>query len=193
MSLVKGKDGKNRCFWVGENKPIYEKYHDEEWGVISKDERYLFEMLCLEGAHAGLSWYLVLTKRDGYKKAFHNFDVVKVSKMRDEELEALRQDEGIIRNRLKIYSVRKNAISFIKIQKEFGSFYNYIWGFVDGKQIKNVWKSKEELPSKTEISDNISKDLKKRGMSFVGTTIIYSYLQAIGVVSDHMYNCFKDK
>lgn len=191
MSLVKGKDGKCRCFWVGEGKPDYERYHDEEWGVASYDDKYLFEMLILEGAQAGLNWYTILRRREGYRKAFYGFDVKKVANMSDEELELLRQDEAIIRNKLKIYSARKNALVLIEIQKEFGSFSDYLWGFVDGKQIINIRKSKDEIPATTELSDKISKDLKKRGMSFVGSTIMYAYLQATGVVSDHIEGCCK--
>ena len=190
MSLVVGRDGKARCFWVGTDKPIYEKYHDEEWGKPVYDDRLLFEMLILEGAQAGLSWYTILKRRDGYRKAFYNFDVVKVAKMTDDELESLRNNQEIIRNKLKIYSARKNARVFIDIQREFGSFKEYLWGFVNEKPVVNVWENKDFLPSKSELSDRISKDLKKRGMSFVGSTIVYAYLQAVGVVNDHIDGCW---
>lgn len=180
-----------RCAWVPDNNPQYQKYHDSEWGVPVHDETKLFEMLILEGAQAGLSWEIVLKKRGGYKKAFNNFDIEKCANMKDEELEKLRLNPDIIRNRLKIYSVRKNALVFIKIQEEFGSFDNYIWKFVDNKPLINNIKSISEIPVKTEISDKISKDLKKRGMSFIGSTIMYAYMQAIGLVNDHTTDCFR--
>lgn len=181
----------NRCGWVPENNLEYQKYHDEEWGVPVHDDNKHFEMLLLEGAQAGLNWEIVLKKREGYKKAFNNFDIKKCSKMSDGELENLMQNSNIIRNRLKIFSVRKNAIVFIKLQEEFGSFDNYIWRFVDNKPLINNIKNLSEIPTKTEISDKISKDLKKRGMSFVGSTIIYAYMQAIGFVNDHTTGCFR--
>src|SRR5574344_990487 len=165
-----------RCDWVPLDNPEYIKYHDEEWGVPVFDDKRFFEMLILEGAQAGLSWSTILKKRNGYKKAFKDFDVLKVSKMSDLELTKLLSNSEIIRNRLKVFSARKNAIVFLKIQKEFGSFSNYIWGFVDNKPIINHWENIKDVPSKTILSDKISKDLKKRGMSFVGSTIIYSYL-----------------
>jgi DNA-3-methyladenine glycosylase I len=179
---------KIRCF--GETE-LYAKYHDEEWGVEVHDDRKLFEMLILEGAQAGLSWETVLKKREGYREAFYDFDVFRVSKMTDDELEKLRSFEGIIRNRLKIYSARKNALVFLDIVNEFGSFDKYIWDFVDGKQIVNHWPSFEAVPVNTETSDSISKDLKKRGMSFVGSTIMYAYMQAVGMVDDHLETCWK--
>lgn len=181
----------NRCGWVPDNNPEYQKYHDEEWGVPLHDDNKLFEMLILEGAQAGLSWEIVLKKRDGYRKAFKNFDVQEVSKMTDEELEALIQNPNIIRHKLKIFSVRKNAVAFIKIQQEFGSFDSYIWNFVGNKPLINSIKSIGEIPVKTDISDKISKDLKKRGMSFIGSTIMYAYMQAIGLVNDHTIDCFR--
>ena len=180
-----------RCAWVPENNQEYIKYHDEEWGVPVYDDTKLFEMLILEGAQAGLSWETVLKKRDGYKKAFKGFDIQAVANMTDEELELLIQNPEIIRNRLKIYSVRKNAIALINVQKEFGSFSNYIWGFVNNKPIINSWESISQIPAKTETSDKISKDLKKRGMSFVGSTIIYAYMQEVGLVNDHTRDCWK--
>jgi DNA-3-methyladenine glycosylase I len=177
----------NRCF--GSGKLFYEQYHDNEWGIPVYDDRLLFEMLILEGAHAGLSWEIVLKKRQEYKKCFYNFDVNKVANMTDQQLEDLLTNPGLIRNRLKIYSARKNALAYIQIQKEFGSFSNYLWAYVDNKQINNNFSKPEDMPTSTDLSDKLSKDLKKRGMSFVGTTIIYSYLQAVGVIDDHLTTC----
>lgn len=181
---------KIRCFGNKEGEELYAKYHDEEWGKEVHDDNTLFEFLVLEGAQAGLSWYTILKRREGYKKAFHNFNPAEVSQMTDEELELLREDKGIIRNRLKIYSVRKNAISFLKIQKEFTSFDNFLWSFVNYKPIINHHVSYKTIPVRTPISDNLSKELKKRGMSFVGSTIMYAYMQAVGMVDDHLENCF---
>ncbi len=178
-----------RCF--GSNSIEYSKYHDEEWGVEVHDDRLLFEMLILEGAHAGLSWEIILNKREHYREAFDNFDVKKVSNYNEEKFEKLLLNKGIVRNRLKIKSAIKNAQIFIEIQKEFGSFDKYLWSYVNFKQIKNKWEKKEDIPNSSDISDKISKDLKKRGMSFVGTTIMYSYMQAIGLVNDHYVGCFK--
>ncbi len=183
-------DGKNRCFGNKPGQEFYASYHDEEWGVPVYDDRLLFEMLTLEGAQAGLSWETVLRKRQGYRRAFHDFDIAKVIAMSDDALEALRQDEGIIRNRLKIYATRKNAIIFKQIQEEFDSFSAYLWGFVNGQPLINDWQSFDEVPVTTPISDAISKDLKKRGMSFVGSTIIYAYMQAVGLVDDHIQSCW---
>lgn len=181
----------NRCAWVPNNNIEYQKYHDEEWGVPVHDDNKLFEMLILEGAQAGLSWEIVLKKRNGYRSSFNNFDIKKCAQMSDEDLEKLMLNPSIIRNRLKIFSVRKNAVAFLKIQAEFGSFDNYIWNYVDGKPIVNNLTSISEVPTKTEISDKISKDLKKRGMSFIGSTIIYAYMQAVGLVNDHTKDCFR--
>ena len=180
---------KTRCFGNKPGEELYAKYHDEEWGVEVHDDRILFEFLILEGAQAGLNWYTILKRRGGYKKAFKNFDPIKVSIMTDQELEELRNYEGIIRNKLKIYSARKNALVFLDIQKEFGSFDKYIWGFVDYKQIVNHRPSFDGMMATTEISDKLSKDLKKRGMSFVGSTIMYAYMQAVGMVDDHLDTC----
>lgn len=179
---------KKRCFGTG--KKLYEQYHDSEWGIPSHDDRHLFEMLILEGAQAGLSWETILKRREGYRKAFHHFDPVKVAAMNDEELEALRRDERIIRNRLKIYAARQNARVFLQIQKEFGSFDRYLWDFVNGKPIVNRQKQFASTPARTEVSDALSKDLKKRGMTFVGSTIIYAYMQAVGLVNDHAFDCW---
>jgi DNA-3-methyladenine glycosylase I len=172
------------------NNPLYVAYHDEEWGVPVYDDQKLFEMLILEGAQAGLSWETVLNKRAHYRRAFQGFDPVAVAKMSDEALESLLQDTGLIRNRLKIYSARKNALAFLNIQKEFGSFKDYIWAYVDHTPIINRPKAPADVPARTSLSDHISKDLKKRGMSFVGSTIIYAYMQATGLVNDHMAECF---
>lgn len=182
---------KNRCFGNGVGKEFYADYHDNQWGVPVHDDRLLFEMLILEGAQAGLSWETVLKKRDGYKQAFHDFDPKKVALMSDSQLEKLASNTEIIRNKLKIKSARTNAQIFLEIQKEFGSFNNYIWNFVNNKPIKNHWESLSEIPASTPISDKISKDLKKRGMNFVGSTIIYAYMQAIGMINDHVVSCWK--
>jgi len=182
-------ENKNRCNWCT-NDEIYQKYHDEEWGIPVYDDRLLFEMLILEGAQAGLSWLTVLKKRDNYRLAFDNFDIEKISCYNDEKFDELINNSGIVRNKLKIKSTVQNAKVFISIQKEFGSFSNYIWGFVDGKIVKNSFSDISDIPAKTELSDIVSKDLKKRGMNFVGSTIIYAYLQAIGIVNDHTKNCF---
>lgn len=179
-----------RCFGGKPGQEFYAKYHDEEWGVPVHDDIKLFEMLILEGAQAGLSWETVLKKRAGYRKAFKEFHPVKVAAMTDAELEALRQDPGIIRNRLKIYAARRNAQAFLEIQQEFGSFNTYLWKFVNDKQIINAWKSFKDVPVTTQESDALSKDLKKRGMTFVGSTIMYAYMQAVGMVWDHLIDCW---
>jgi len=188
--MEKSTDGKMRCFGGEPGKEFYAEYHDKEWGIPAHDDQHLFEMLILEGAQAGLSWETVLKKREGYRKAFHEFDPGKVASMGDEELEALRENPEIIRNRLKIYAARKNARVFMDIQKEFGSFDSYVWSFVGGKPIKNHWKCFEDVPVTTPESDALSKDLKKRGMTFVGSTIIYAYMQAVGMVNDHLKGCW---
>ncbi len=185
--------GKQRCAWLPLDKPDYVHYHDSEWGVPLHDDKKLFEMLILEGAQAGLSWYTILKRRGAYRKAFKNFDPKKVARMKDAELNAQMNNDGIIRNRLKIFSARKNARVFLEIQKEFGSFDAYLWGMAGGKPIVSRPKTLKNLPARTQLSDALSKDLKKRGMSFVGSTIIYAYLQAVGVVNDHMAQCFKAK
>jgi len=164
-------------------------YHDQEWGVPSHDDTHLFEMLTLEGAQAGLSWATILNRRDGYRRAFAGFDPAKVARFTDRRLEQLLQDTGIIRNRLKVYGARTNAQAVVRIQKEFGSFDAYLWGWVDGTTIVNRPRSLADLPAKTELSDRISKDLKRRGLTFVGSTIIYSLLQSVGIVDDHLTSC----
>lgn len=179
---------KKRCQWAEDVEEIYVKYHDEEWGVPCYDDQKLFEMLVLESFQAGLSWITILKKRENFRKAFDNFDVEKVSKYDDEKVEELRNNSGIIRNKLKINAAINNANVFMEIQKEFGSFSNYIWGFTDNKVLKD---SEENYMTNSPLSDLITKDLKKRGMKFVGTTIIYSYLEAIGVIDNHTHECFK--
>lgn len=182
---------KERCGWANPKNQLYIDYHDHEWGVPVFDDQTLFEFIVLEGAQAGLSWETVLNKRDGYRKAFHGFDPEKVANITDSDLEVLRQNPAIIRNRLKIRSARQNARVFLDIQKECGSFSNYQWQFVDFKPIQNSWKTLKDVPANTPLSDTVSKDLKKRGMSFVGTTIIYSHMQATGMVNDHLTGCFR--
>jgi len=181
----------NRCPWVNLKNELYIKYHDEEWGVPVHDDNKLFEMLILEGAQAGLSWETVLNKRENYRDAFDYFDPVKVVQYTDDKMEALLNNKAIIRNRLKVHSAVKNANAFLKIQTEFGSFDKYIWGFTRGQVIKNNFQSLAEIPAKTTLSDLISKDLKKRGMNFVGSTIIYAFMQAVGIVNDHVESCFR--
>ena len=173
-----------RCSWAGDDE-VYIRYHDEEWGVPTHDDQELFEMLVLESFQAGLSWITILKKRENFRKAFDGFDIKKVAGYSEDKVEELRQNEGIIRHKGKISSAINNAQIFIEIQKEFGSFDKYIWGFTDGEIIKAEFKTESEL------SKNISKDLKKRGMKFVGPTIIYSYLESIGIIDNHQENCFK--
>lgn len=182
---------KNRCFGNDKGKEFYAEYHDNEWGIPQHDDQKLFELLSLEGAQAGLSWETILKRRKHYQELFHQFDPIKVSKMTDAELEKLRENPLIIRNRLKIYSVRKNAQIFLELQKEFGSFDVYICKYVKNIPLINRVKNLTDLPTSTAISDAISKDLKKRGMSFVGSTIIYAYMQAIGMTNDHLASCWR--
>ena len=188
--MTLGTDGKKRCFGGAAGKEFYAKYHDEEWGIPVHDDNHLFEMLILEGAQAGLSWETILKRRQGYRRAFHQFDPKKVASMSDDELESLRSNSEIIRNRLKIYSAVQNARIFLKIQEEFGSFDRYVWEFVNAQPIVNHWKNFHEVPAKTPQSDALSKDLKNRGMTFVGSTIIYAFMQAIGMVNDHTIECW---
>lgn len=182
-----------RCGWVGTGKAFYEHYHDTEWGVPVHDDHLHFEMLILEGVQAGLSWETILKRRGNYRKAFRNFDVRKVARLTDAELEKLMQDEGIIRNRLKIFGARKNALAFIDVQKEFGSFDAYVWHFVGGKPLQNDRATLADVPATSAESDILSKDLKKRGFTFVGSTIMYAYMQAAGLVNDHVHACFRHK
>lgn len=180
---------RKRCGWAGDD-PLYCAYHDTEWGVPVHDDQRLFEFLILEGAQAGLSWITVLRKRDNYRKAFSGFDPIKVARFDEARRERLMQNEGIIRNRLKIESTVINAKAFLKVQKEFGSFDAYIWSFVGGKPRINRWASLKDVPASTAESDAMSKDLKKRGFKFVGTTICYAFMQACGLVNDHVADCF---
>ncbi len=180
---------KSRCGWCGTD-PLYVKYHDEEWGKEVTDDHTMFEFLVLESAQAGLSWITILRKREGYRKAFHDFDVQKVACMTDDDVERLMNDPGIIRNRNKLKSTITNAQHFIAVQKEFGSFCAYLRSFLpEGKPIINHWKTLSEVPASTSLSDAISKDMKKRGFKFFGTTICYAHLQATGYVNDHLENC----
>jgi DNA-3-methyladenine glycosylase I len=188
---VLGTDGKKRCFGGEPGKEFYAKYHDEEWGIPSHEDQHLFEMLILEGAQAGLSWETILKRRDGYRCAFHHFDPVKVAAMTDEALEALRDNPEIIRNRLKIYAARQNARVFLEIQKEYKTFDAYLWRFVQGQPLIHHWQRFEEAPTTIPECDALSKDLKKRGMTFVGPTIIYAYCQAVGLVNDHLMDCWR--
>ncbi len=181
---------KRRCDWVGEN-PLYIEYHDTEWGVPLYDDDKLFEFLILETFQAGLSWITVLRKRENFRKAFDNFNYQKIAEYDQQKIDELLQDAGIIRNKLKIKATISNAVAFIKIQKEFGSFSKYIWGFTDGKPINNKFKNMNDVPANTPLSDTISKDLKKRGFKFVGTTVIYAHMQATGMVNDHVTYCFR--
>ena len=184
-------DKESRCWWPGED-PLYVAYHDEEWGVPVYDDQKHFEFLCLEGQQAGLSWITVLRKRDNYRRAFKNFDPLKVSRMRDSSLEKLLQDSGLIRNRAKLFAVRNNAIAFLKVQEEFGSFTDYIWSFVGGKKpLDGKRKKRGDVPATSPQSDALSADLKERGFKFVGSTICYAHMQAAGLVNDHTSNCFR--
>jgi DNA-3-methyladenine glycosylase I len=181
---------KKRCAWASGLDPDYTRYHDEEWGRPVHDDRHLFEMLTLEGAQAGLSWATILRKRENYRKAFASFDPKKVARFDAKRRATLMQDPGIVRNRLKIDSTVTNAQAFLEVQKEAGSFDEYLWNFVEGQPVVNSRAAGERLPASTELSDRISKDLKKRGFRFVGSTIIYAFLQAVGVVNDHSRDCF---
>lgn len=181
-----------RCSWCSQDK-VYQEYHDKEWGVPKYDDKELFELLILEGAQAGLSWITILKRRENYLKAFDEFDIVKISKYGEEDKERLVNDSGIIRNKLKIKSAIQNAQVYLDIQKEFGSFSRYIWNYVDHKPIINDFKDSTELPVTTELATQISKDLKKRGMSFVGPVIMYSFMQSAGLINDHTLDCFLRK
>lgn len=183
---------KKRCSWCGDD-PLYVKYHDEEWGVPARDDETLFEFIILEGAQAGLAWITILRKREGYRDLFDNFDAQKIARYSDKKLEKILLDPRIIRNRLKVFGARKNAKAFLQVQKEFGSFANYLWGFVDGKPVQNSPKDMGDVPATTPTSDAMSKDLKKRGFTFVGSTIMYAHMQATGMVNDHSVDCFRRK
>jgi len=182
----------NRCSWCGET-PLYVNYHDTEWGVPVYDDATIFEFLILETFQAGLSWITILRKRENFRQAFDHFDYQKIAKYNDTKFNALILDAGIIRNKLKIKATITNAIAFMEVQKEFGSFSKYIWAFTGGKPIINQWDTLGEIPATTEISDKLSKDLKKRGFKFVGPTVIYAHMQATGMVNDHIKGCFRYK
>lgn len=179
-----------RCSWcLGD--PLYQQYHDQEWGVAVKDDQTLFEFLSLEGAQAGLSWITILKKRDNYRQAFDQFNIEKVARYNDEKIAQLLLNKGIVRNRLKVNSVRSNAQAVIAIQQQFGSFSHYLWNFVNGKTIHNQFQTVADIPAETPLSKTISKDLKKRGFKFVGPTIVYAFMQATGMVNDHTADCFR--
>ncbi|WP_422857891.1 DNA-3-methyladenine glycosylase I [Flagellimonas sp. S174] len=181
---------KHRCGWcVGD--PLYEAYHDEEWGVPVKDDATLFEFLILETFQAGLSWITVLRKRENFRSAFDGFDYKTIAHYGQKKIDELLSNPGIIRNKLKVHATVSNANAFLQVQKEFGSFSNYIWSFVDNMPIKNSWKNYKDAPATTPLSDSLSKDLKKRGFKFVGSTVVYAFMQAIGMVNDHEVNCFR--
>ena len=179
-----------RCNWPKDDA-LYIEYHDKEWGVPVYEDPKIFEFLLLETFQAGLSWITILRKRENFRKAFNNFDYHRIAKYTDEKLEELRNDAGIIRNRLKIKAAKTNAIAFIKVQKEFGTFSKYIWGFVNGVPIHNAFEKMSAIPANTPFSDKISKDLKSRGFKFVGSTIVYAHMQAMGMVNDHILDCFR--
>ncbi|MCB1215045.1 MAG: DNA-3-methyladenine glycosylase I [Deltaproteobacteria bacterium] len=181
---------KERCSWVNLKNPIYVAYHDQEWGVPVWEDQKLFEMLLLEGAQAGLSWETVLNKREGYCKAFSGFEAKKIARFSPAKLLQLEKNPAIIRNRLKIKSAVQNAKAFLALQKEEGGFAKYLWNWVEGKPIQNHFKKLSQIPAKTELSDQISRDLKKRGFNFVGSSIIYAWMQAVGLVNDHLVDCF---
>lgn len=182
----------NRCPWAG-NDPLYQRYHDREWGVPVHNDRRLFEFLVLEGAQAGLSWITILRKRPAYREAFHGFDFKRVARYGERDIRRLLGNAGIVRNELKIRSAVRNARAFLAVREEFGTFDRYIWGFVDGKPLHNRWRSMKDIPPRTGISDALSKDLKNRGFNFVGSTIIYAHMQATGMVNDHIVNCFRHR
>ena len=179
-----------RCKWAGKD-PLYIEYHDKQWGVPVYEDAKIFEFLLLETFQAGLSWITILRRRENFRTAFDNFDFQEIANYSDKKLEDLRKDAGIIRNRLKIKAAKSNAIAFMEVQKEFGTFSKYIWSFLDGKPIKNAFKTMSELPANTPLSDKISADLKKRGFKFVGSTIVYAHMQAMGIVNDHTTDCFR--
>ena len=191
--MPKKMKSRKRCGWAAGSSDLYVQYHDEEWGVPVHDDQRHFEFLILEGAQAGLSWSTILNKREGYRKAFAAFDPVKVARFTQKKIERLLANPEIVRNRLKVSSAVTNAKAFLKIQREFGAFDAYIWDFVGGKPIQNRWKRMEDMPATSAQSDLLSKDLKKRGFKFVGSTIIYAHMQAIGMVNDHETSCFRYK
>ena len=183
-------DDKTRCAWCGVD-PLYVAYHDREWGVPQHDERALFEFLILEGAQAGLSWLTILRKRDGYRRAFDDFDAERIARYGESEVARLLNDPGIVRNRLKIAAAIANARATLKVREQFGGLDAYFWRFVDGQPIQNAWRRLEEIPARTPLSDALSRDLKQRGFKFVGSTICYAHMQATGMVNDHLLDCFR--
>ena len=188
--MRKGYNFMNRCEWANSN-PLETQYHDEEWGVPVHDDRLLFEMLTLEGAQAGLSWATILKKRAGYLEAFDQFDIQKIATYSDKKIAQLLENPNIVRNKLKVNATVVNAQCVLEVQQEYGSFDAYIWSFVDGKPIQNQWQSLSEVPSKTAISDEMSKSLKKKGFKFIGSTTCYAFMQAVGMVNDHVVSCFR--
>lgn len=181
-----------RCPWPGDD-PLYRRYHDREWGVPVYNDRKLFEFLVLEGAQAGLSWITILRKRTAYRAAFDGFDFNKVARFREGRIKALLQDAGIVRNELKVRSAVLNARSFIEVRREYGTFYQYMWDFIGGKPLQNHWQHMREVPATTPLSDALSRDLKQRGFKFVGSTICYAHMQAVGMVNDHLVSCFRHR
>ncbi len=182
---------RKRCEWVPLNKPLYVKYHDEEWGVPIRDDQKMFEFLILESFQAGLSWEIVLNKRENFRRAFEQFDFHKVARFDEEKIQTLLQDKGIVRNQLKIRAAINNAQRFLELVDEFGSFCDYFWAFVNHQPIVNHHRDTGNIPASTELSDTIAKDLKQRGFKFLGTTVIYAHMQAVGMVNDHLENCFR--
>jgi DNA-3-methyladenine glycosylase I len=190
MNKVTPVTPRTRCVWCGDD-PLYQQYHDQEWGLPCRDDKKLFEFVLLEGAQAGLSWITILRKRENYRKAFADFEVEKVAAFNEQDIERCVGNVGIVRNRLKINSAISNARCFMEVQAEFGSFSNYFWGYVDGTPIVNRWASHSEIPASTALSDRISKDMKKRGFKFFGSTICYAHMQAMGLVNDHTTDCYR--
>lgn len=191
LTQSRHKMKKTRCAWAKPTNQLYIDYHDKEWGVPVYDDKTIFEFLVLESFQAGLSWEIILNKREGFKKAFDDFDFLKIASYDQNKISSLQKDTNIIRNKLKINAAVNNAQQVIKVIEEFGSFKNYIWDFVDGKPILNSWKELKQIPANTPLSDKISKELKKRGFKFMGTTVVYSHMQAIGMVNDHLVDCFR--
>lgn len=192
MAETAPTDSLQRCGWCGTD-PLYQRYHDEEWGVPCRDDHKLFEFLILESAQAGLSWITILRKRENYRRAFHQFDAEKVARYNRRSVERLMNNPGIVRNRLKIESAINNARRFLEVQEAFGSFSNYLWGFIDHQPLQNHWQTLSELPARTPLSDTISKDMKQRGFRFFGSTICYAHMQATGMVNDHLLGCFRHR
>lgn len=185
------KQGPDRCAWAAGGNDLLLHYHDTEWGVPERDDRALFEKLLLDGAQAGLSWQTILDKREGYRRAFDGFDPHAVARYGDEDVQRLLADPGIVRNRQKVRSAIANARAYLNLKEDLGSFSDYLWDWVDGEPVRNAWRSVDELPAQTETSNALSKDLKKRGFSFVGPTIVYAFMQAVGMVNDHLVTCFR--